>query len=121
MITLKFKSNFTKEDIDLLFKASAIHASFEDEFGTFCAGIATALRSVFEYFQKIKRGTWMDLNTQQVTVNTVLLLDALDDAKRDLVTSEADKISNKQSSDMIMEFAEQIRIEREKIMAKKEK
>ena len=114
MKTLKFKSLYSLEDIDLMYKACCVHGSLEDDFGVFCLGGAMVLRSIFTMLQ---RGNdplaLMKIDFMKVAPVTIALMEGLEEAKRDLNTALAAGVSNEKISETIKRIVEQIKKQRE--------
>jgi len=105
---LKFKTKFSKEDIQLLQKTAMIHSNSETEFGWFCAGVAIGLRTMFEDWVIVEGGrryASMEVNKQASAAVTNILLKSFDETKVELMTAEVDKKDNRELSDKIMELA----------------
>lgn len=110
MRALKFKSLYSLEDIDLMYKACCVHGSLEDDFGVFCLGAAMALRSIFTMLQ---RGNdplaMMKVDFMKVAPATIALMEGLEGAKRDVRTALAAGVSNEKISETVKKIVEQIK------------
>jgi len=101
MKTLKFKSSYSRKDIELLYQSCLLHSRVDTEFGMFCLGGAISLRSVFKHLQTAERYSLVNMETVKLEVATVVLLDAFDGSKSDLAIAEMGEISNKNLSEAI--------------------
>lgn len=114
MKTLKFKSLYSLEDIDLMYKACCVHGSLEDNFGVFCLGAAMVLRSIFTMLQ---RGNdplaLMKVDFMKITPATIALMEGLEGAKRDISTALAAGVSNEKISETVMRIVEEIKKKRD--------
>lgn len=114
MKTLKFKSLYSLEDIDLMYKACCVHGSLEDDFGIFCLGGAMVLRSIFTPLQ---RGNdplaMMKIDFMKITPATIALMEGMEGAKRDVRTALAAGVSNEKISETVKKIVEQVKRKRE--------
>lgn len=114
MKTLKFKSLYSLEDIDLMYKACCVHGSLEDNFGVFCLGAAMALRSIFPMLQ---RGNdplaLMKVDFMKITPVTIALMEGLEGAKRNLDAALAAGVSNEEISETVKKIVEQVKKQRD--------
>ncbi len=104
--TLKFKSDYSMEDMKLIYRTCSLHSSTDSEFGIFCLGAAMILRSIFKELQIPDHYAPMDIKINEAAILSVLLLDGLDSAKVDLETALVDGKDNTKLSNEIMDLAE---------------
>jgi len=105
---LTIETDFTMEDIDIIYRTCGLHSDLESDFGMFCLGANMVLRSIFKEFQIAGRYTFVDLQMQPTVASTLSLLEGFDAAKRDLRYAEGDKVTNKPLSEQVKMAAKEL-------------
>lgn len=110
----KLKSKCSLADVELIYRTCTVHAGFKDDFGIFCAGMASLIANVFSAFRDEKRYAIIDVDLAKMAFATLGVMESFEQAKQDLIMAKRDKMSNENIRKKIMEIVRQSKIEHQK-------
>ena len=105
----KVMSSQTLANIEILYKTSAIHANFNDNFGIFCAGIAFILPDLFNELLGVDMGITKDFTADSAINMTQILIKKFSHSELVIPGFELIMMRNKKASDKIMEMIAEIK------------
>jgi len=117
----KPKSNCSIEDIELIYRTCTVHASMENDFGLFCAGMAALLTNIFDKFKNEKRFASIQVNYKLMAITTIALETTFNQVEQDLNLSKKDGQDNEMVRQKIMMIVDQAKKDKAKKETKKKR
>jgi len=98
-------------DIELILRTCTVHANFKDDFGIFCAGMASFITCTFDKFGKEKRYASITVDYKLYAITTIALMESYEQARQDVGRGKIagqDNEKVRQKLMMIVEAAKKI-------------
>jgi len=80
----KPRVNCSMADIELILRTCTVHANFNNNFGVFCAGMASLITCTFDKFKNEKRYAKITVDYKLMAITTIALMDSYKQAKQGL-------------------------------------
>lgn len=88
----KPKVNCSMADVELILRTCTVHADFKNDFGIFCAGMASFITCAFDKYKNEKRYAKVNVDYKLMAITTIALMDSYEQARQSL--GHADIIGN---------------------------
>ncbi len=103
----KPRINCSMADIELILRTCTVHADFRNDFGIFCAGMASLLTCTFDKFKNEERYAKITVDYKLYAITTIALMDSYEQARQDVGRGKIVGKDNEKIAQKIMMIVEQ--------------
>jgi len=94
-------------DVELILRTCTVHADFRNDFGIFCAGMASLITCTFDKFKNEERYVKTKVDYKLMSITTIALMESYEQARQDVGRGKIIGKDNEMVRQKIMMIVEQ--------------